>query len=249
MTVISNEWKAIRTDVVTLDELGTGLLDEEIKKVDDMIKELEGTFSSGNITDMLRFERRRFTDPFFYQDEQHSFLVEPTLTEKTIIEWDDWVIHVPQDSIRIDPKILEDLPIEVNTPAKIPFPPEPDPEARFRIKDMKDWVTDPLTVLVFDDRFIGKEGGLDLKLSESAVRGRLGTDSPVVVGHSSEILSGGIVANTRVESGLSPEGLSSFTRSEVSVNIVSSSSMNPALLRGLGTTERRRLVTRGGGNI
>ena len=215
-----------------------------------LYRELERNVSSGGVTDILRSERRRFTDPFFFQDEQNSFLVEPTLTETTIIQWNDWVIRLLRDNIIVSPQILEDLPIEVNMPVGIPLPPKPDPKARFKVKDTNDWVTDPSTVLVFDDHFMGKEGGLDLKVSPATKGDIRGTDFTVMGSPSSKLLSGridSIVADASVKFKLNPDGPSP-ARGEP-LNIISSNTMNPALLRGLGSRERRGLAIKGSGNI
>ena len=106
--------------------------------------------------------------PFFYQDDRHTFLVEPSLTETTIVEWEDWVPGVPKpDTVRNLDDWVNQVEIQPDVPKK-PKKPMPigtgrpwlDPSARFNLQPQTDWVTNPTTVLQYGDRLIGQTGGL-----------------------------------------------------------------------------------------
>ena len=38
--------------------------------------------------------------PLFYQDNAHTFFIEPDLSERTIAEWDEWVTRTPQQDLQ-----------------------------------------------------------------------------------------------------------------------------------------------------
>ena len=103
--------------------------------------------------------------PFFYQDDRHTFLVEPSLTETTIVEWEGWVIGVSTpDKVRHLDDWVNQVEIQPNLPKK-PILIDTgvswlDPSARFNLRQT-DWVTNPTTVLQYGDRPIGQTGGLN----------------------------------------------------------------------------------------
>ncbi|XHX76336.1 MAG: neuraminidase-like domain-containing protein [Stenomitos frigidus ULC029] len=104
--------------------------------------------------------------PFFYQDDRHTFLVEPSLTETTIVEWKGWVPGVPKpDKVRNLGDWVKQVKIQPDVPKK-PIPigtgrPWLDPSARFNLQPQTDWVLNPTTVLQYGDRPIGQTGGLN----------------------------------------------------------------------------------------
>jgi hypothetical protein len=97
--------------------------------------------------------------PFFYEDDACSFFVVPEVT--TSIEEGDtsgW------DGGHVD---LGDIgPLDIPVDGGVPDPRlDPgDPWASHEVKDPRDWVTDPATLLRFEDRYIGPEGGLDTRV-------------------------------------------------------------------------------------
>jgi hypothetical protein len=105
---------------------------------------------------------RMLTSPFFYQDARHTFFVEPTLTETTIERWETWVIRTPLPNPELDDDTWwKHIPLEPMVPLQ-PFPIDPiGPIARFTIEPKVDWVINPATVLQFDERLVGKTGGID----------------------------------------------------------------------------------------
>lgn len=104
--------------------------------------------------------------PFFFADRHHTFFVEPTLTEKTFTEWEDWVVPVSV------PDLSDDAPLAYGVPEWLDpgGPVEFDPLALYGIQEMSDWVTSPQTVLQFDEAWVGRGGGVDvLALPASSV--------------------------------------------------------------------------------
>ena len=53
--------------------------------------------------------------PFFYQNDHHTFYVEPSLTEKTFADWDGWILDIPAASAKPnfdhDIKVVDAIPI------------------------------------------------------------------------------------------------------------------------------------------
>ncbi len=97
--------------------------------------------------------------PFFYSDGQHTFYVEPTLTETTTIdEGDAIVLGTPPVNWAMD-DVAKKTKIGQQVPAH-PELPDISPVAKFVVKDLADWVTTPTTVVPFDDDLIGPTGGV-----------------------------------------------------------------------------------------
>ncbi|MFL6201533.1 MAG: neuraminidase-like domain-containing protein [Thermoanaerobaculia bacterium] len=112
----------------------------------------------GNPPELVAPDVAPLISPFFFQDRQSTFFIEPTLTETTITEWEDWVIPVAQ------PKPKDDLPITAEVPEWLDpgGPVEIDPLALFEIQAATDWVTAPTTLLQFDQAWVGPAGGVDV---------------------------------------------------------------------------------------
>ncbi len=117
-------------------------------------------------------ELGKLVTPFFFQDNWHTFYVEPALTETiTIDQWDEWVAGPPVVYQPWRPT-LEKVIIEPFVPwpkeLPVPLPSDPDwidlrdPRIRFGPKIRKDWCTAPSTFVKFDARLVGSHGGLDL---------------------------------------------------------------------------------------
>jgi hypothetical protein len=105
--------------------------------------------------------------PFFYQDDRHTFFVEPSLTiTKNLIEWDDWVLQKPR--LRFPDKFRHAIPV--------PQIPKLNPEQLIDLEKIKinpesrqvftrpDWAINPATVFTFQDRLIGERGSIDSKV-------------------------------------------------------------------------------------
>src|SRR5262249_41215410 len=118
-------------------------------------------------------EIKSLISPAFYQDDRHTFFIEPILVETTVGDWDDWIIPPPLS----DPKLNDDqywveIPLDYEAPmAKPPVPIDPsdpgadprvvnpiDPTSCFSIRVPRDWVTNPSTTIRFDGNLIGQGG-------------------------------------------------------------------------------------------
>jgi hypothetical protein len=106
--------------------------------------------------------------PFFFADRNHTFYVEPTLTEKTYTEWEDWVIPIP----KIDP---DDVPITADVPVWVNpgGPVEIDPLARFGLQEKSDWLAMPGSILQFDEALIGAAGGVNVQGLGNQIQGTI----------------------------------------------------------------------------
>lgn len=109
--------------------------------------------------------------PFFYQDRDHTFYVEPTLTEKTLIEWNDWGIRLPSQYIRLDDDAWwRQLPVKARAPG-LPQPTVAQQrykqdefvvQPRYQLDDQADWLTDAATQLQFGEQVIDQNGAVGL---------------------------------------------------------------------------------------
>jgi hypothetical protein len=133
----------------------------------------EGVLSAESRQALRQAEIKSLTSPAFYQDDRHTFFIEPTLVETTVEDWDDWIIP----PLLADPKLNDDeywveIPLEYGAPiAKPPVPTDPsdpeadprvvnpiDPASRYSIRVSRDWVTNPATTIRFDGNLIGQGG-------------------------------------------------------------------------------------------
>lgn len=106
--------------------------------------------------------------PVFNQDNRHTFFVEPSVTEKTIEEWEEWVTKTPE----VEPWQPEFPWWKEVVVIPAPKGPWPDPRnLRQILPDNvinpvpdRDWLINPATVLMFDNTLVGPAGqpGLDV---------------------------------------------------------------------------------------
>ena len=72
--------------------------------------------------------------PVFYQDNAHTFFVEPSVTERTIEEWQEWVTRTPQPEPGWQkPDWWKDIVVVPEMPRKWPIPDPRDPASAFRL--------------------------------------------------------------------------------------------------------------------
>ena len=100
--------------------------------------------------------------PVFFQDKSHTMFVEPTVAERTIEEWQDWVTPSPQpESGWRDPQWWKDLTVLPEVPTLV-NPGEPrinvGPESIVHPDSRVDWLANPGTALEFDGVLIGSSG-------------------------------------------------------------------------------------------
>lgn len=234
---ILSDWKVIFEDILQLiadtqhltlyDWVVLGDVTQLVKSLDALVQNLTEDAEEETISDALKTEGKKYTDKFFYQDEQHTFFVEPTLTETTVTNWDGWIMGVFQDGAVWDFGDMDTLPVQVNVPAtRVPLPDPIDAVAYFKILKREDWVTDPSTVLRFDDRFIGQEGGLKLTtlpaMTSVSDFGRL-----VNINLGSELASGNVV----VAYGEAKPGAGGPALPDTGVNVIGGGGVNSVLFQ------------------
>jgi hypothetical protein len=107
--------------------------------------------------------------PFFYQDDAHTFWIEPDVVERTVEEWQEWVTPAPKpDIVWIDPEMIDRLVMVPYIPDldRIWDPRDPiiqDPIGP-RIAEPIDWLINPGTGLVYDGTLIGQKGALPVRI-------------------------------------------------------------------------------------
>ncbi|WP_293282268.1 hypothetical protein [Microcoleus sp. PH2017_36_ELK_O_B] len=157
--------------------------------------------------------------PFFYQDNLHTFFVEPTLTETTIERYQGWVVAKPKPATKFDDDWWKQIPVESVVPRKPLQLTDPiDPIAKFQSQQKQDWVINFSTVLQFGETLIGQTGRVD-----RATLPAIGN----IRGMSGAILQGRGYANAQ------PEGELASIDPNISLNVIDSSGLNSALLENL----------------
>jgi hypothetical protein len=163
--------------------------------------------------------------PFFYQDQKHTFYVEPTLTETTIDKWEDWGIN----TLYYDPKRENEAWWKkVSVEQAVPHYHKPipsDPYARYQILTPKDWVTDPRTVLQFQERFVARDGGFDL--TTLATKQRLDGNGALAAVDGVELSDSGGVAS-------GPQA--GITTHSGGLNVVGGGGLNAVVLENINVT-------------
>jgi hypothetical protein len=105
------------------------------------------------------------SSPFFYEDtsdyntdKELTFFVQPTLTEKSVSQWEEWAIGplFPSSSIN-DPKYWNAITLTAQVAATYQ-PPSPDPEVIFQYQPNADWVTNESTRISYRTSVIGSQG-------------------------------------------------------------------------------------------
>jgi hypothetical protein len=92
--------------------------------------------------------------PFFFQDNQHTFFVEPSLTEETRYDYKPWVVSKPIPVVKID----EAISIEPFVPTPPRNPDFIDLSAKYRKSPKQDSVINSSTFLLYGETSIGETG-------------------------------------------------------------------------------------------
>lgn len=133
--------------------------------------------------------------PIFYQDNRHTLFVEPSVTERTIEEWQEWVTQTPPPEPEWQkPNWWKDFVVISKKPWKWPFP-DPiwlafDKVSLINPTPDHDWLANPGTVLVFDNVLIGPAGRPGLQILTGKV--------------TEGFAEGGTLVNVNPGSGLTP---------------------------------------------
>ena len=183
--------------------------------------------------------------PVFYQGaEGHTFFVEPTLKEKTIEEWQEWITRTPEPEVDWDlPKWWEKVPLDPRQPKyKLPktvnpadpiWRPEIDPRARFALEDKQDWLANSLTAVQFEGELIGPAGraGLAIQSGQAAANSQ---DTAIAINAGSAIAPDTTVV-TRDSNALASAEL---TQAAGGLNVIGSNGLNSALLKNINALKQ-----------
>ena len=181
-----------------------------------------------NPLQVMTAEIGALVSPFFYQDNQHTFFVEPSLTEKTIAQWEEWVIPTAKpESKPVSNDSWKQLKVVQSVPSKALIPHPIDPIAKFKPSLQEDWLTHPTTALQFDQVLLGATG----RINQSALTvNALENAAPAIA-------DGQTLTATDREGGL---------------NVIGRSGLNPVLLDRVNTslnTVRNQSINRMNGGF
>jgi hypothetical protein len=166
--------------------------------------------------------------PVFYQNNRHTFFVEPSVTEKTVEEWEEWVTKTPQaEPWRPEFSWWKNIVVFPTWKGPLPDPvgPRVHPDIRINPVRDRDWLINPATVLKFDEALIGPAGQPGLEVATDVAQMGLGTQ--INVNPSSEVAGAVAVgaAHTFARSGLRVTG--------GGLNVIGSAGLNPALAQNV----------------
>ncbi|SFK89248.1 hypothetical protein SAMN05216302_101960 [Nitrosomonas aestuarii] len=172
--------------------------------------------------------------PVFYQDSQHTFFIEPSATEQTIEEWQEWVARPPQPES--EPAIPEIEPYVRVPKLDLPNPNDLRLDSIFDINSLVfnpkrnyDWLTNGGTVLRFDETLIGPAGQSGIQIINEQITGAVATGMPVNINPGSNLASDQTVfvmdASAYTQSGL--------VQMAGGMNIVGGAGFNLALEKNL----------------
>lgn len=123
--------------------------------------------------------------PVFFQDDTHTLFLEPAVTERTIEEWQEWVVRKPRPWLEwINTDLLDNHIVPYYPNITVPVPQD----------DAKtDWLINPRTGLVFDESLVTAGLALETADEVSRVIGASGITLPMsqhmaAVGHVTERL-------------------------------------------------------------
>jgi len=148
--------------------------------------------------------------PVFYQDSGATFFVEPSVSEQTIEDWQEWVTRTPRpDPGWTEPHPWGDVHVKPQVPRPYrPVPVDPhdplwhvdvDPAAAFSVAPGNDWLVNPGTAVLFGDQVIapaGRAAQLSVTSAATAAMVAAGPDAIAVtvnVGTGSGLPSGAVL--------------------------------------------------------
>ena len=175
--------------------------------------------------------------PVFFQDKAHTLFVEPSVTERTIEEWQDWVSPTPQpERDWRNPHWWNNLTLVAEHPRTNAGPDsggrsgtfDVDPGSLINPKPRVDWLVNPATALEFDGVLIGPSGrpGLEIRRTGDSTDG----GSPVNVHPAGGLAAGSTLVVTAPDGVMRRSGL---TRPRGGLNVIGSGGFNAALARNL----------------
>ena len=171
--------------------------------------------------------------PVFYQDNRHTFFVEPNVTERTIEEWHDWITPTPKPEPGWrKPGWWEDLVVIPETPWKWPIPDPGDPwhlpidsDSLINPVPDRDWLINPATAIQFGEVLIGPAGqpGIEVLTTPDAA-----TSHGLMNVHPASGMAGGSTVLMRDPDAFAQSGLKAIGGG---LNIIGSAGFNSALER------------------
>jgi len=172
--------------------------------------------------------------PVFYKDTRNTLFIEPSVTERTIEEWQDWVTTTPvPEPGYLDPDWFDQFEILPTYPWREPWPPvDPwvitDPDSLVKVLPVDDWLVNPVTAVAFDGVLVGANGRAPIAVLPSAdvSLAVLGGALPI------EINAGGGVDGSKVlvaVGGASPE-TSVLTHGSATLNVIGAGGLNKTLI-------------------
>jgi ABC toxin-like protein/neuraminidase-like protein/virulence plasmid A protein len=169
--------------------------------------------------------------PVFYQDNQHTFFIEPALTERTIKEWRDWI--VPRGEVAPNLGVAGVIPDVPRFPIPVDLghlagPVSIAPGSILTMNRGPDWLLNAGTGLLFNGEVIGPAGLAGVAVLPSS-------------GITEAIAQGGVVVNTHAGSAvatgsaviatdLTTLAQSGLTLGAGGLNVVGSSGLNQGIL-------------------
>jgi hypothetical protein len=173
-------------------------------------------------------EAGALVSPFFFKDRTHpqtaaeaTFFVQPTLSEVTLTQWVGWAVP----PVVRAPVWIDRVPIEAQVPrSPIPINAGDPTLSIYPVISQPDWVTNPLTAVIFDGTPVGVEGGLDLAmrapLSAAGIAGWSGPASAVMAAiRSSRVAMEGSALSAAQLDRLNSQQASSDSRVAATANI------------------------------
>lgn len=183
--------------------------------------------------------------PIFYQDNRHTLFVEPSVTERTIEEWQEWVTRTPQPEPGwIDPDWWRDIPVKPEIPRKwpLPDPGDPpwfdliDPASLVKVRPGNDWLVNPATGLLFDGELVGPGGRLDVMiLPASEVGAAVAVGSSTVDVHPGSSIGSG---STSVLLGTGSVEKAGLKRVQGGLNVIGGAGLNSTLVQNVDALAR-----------
>lgn len=170
---------------------------------------------NNNLTNGLG-EIASLSKPVFYQDRHHTFFIEPTVTEQTIEEWQEWV--APSRQREPDTQIWDHLKdiVVITEISRVKIPEFGKPwqtgidtsGSLINPRPDQDWMVNPGTLIRFSDTLIGPIGQPGIVIS-TAVDGAINQEY-LNVNPGSAVAAGSIVVladeSTFAHSGLNVPG-------------------------------------------
>ncbi|HEY5813977.1 MAG TPA: neuraminidase-like domain-containing protein, partial [Terrimicrobiaceae bacterium] len=179
------------------------------------------------------------TRPFFYQDNAHTFFVEPDVEERTVEQWEEWVTRSPQPEVEVVPPLLWPEFIKPHIPKyKVPTPIDPDDpiwrspihhDSILKAGARNDWLVNSATALLYQGELIGPVGKARVIVRAGVGAETFGAEESGEIAltiHAGSALTAGSILVAEESDALDQAGLA---QAAVPLSIVGGSGFNSAL--------------------